>query len=268
VKSITVYSITHVVTALTLSTLLVLNMPFVVFGAVLPDIDQLLPIAHRTFFHSLLFGLVIIALVHWKFGKRASMSLSIGFFSHIALDAITPMGVTFLYPYMKNFSFNLVASGDPVFNLGIIAICGVLLANQHTIIEKLNQLPPVKIRRVTFGFMAVFSIVLLLAPQHAVTCEGSPTTISSLIANQGGYDGVQVITNGTVCSEIESYTSYAGNLYQIFDLCDGDSVEVWKLYDIDTPYFSEGEEVELCGTFTLDYSEPEINYIIYLRSVG
>jgi inner membrane protein len=268
VESITVYSITHVAAALTVSILLVLDMPFVVFGAVLPDIDQLLPVAHRTFFHSLLFGLVITAFAHWKFGKRASMSLFIGFFSHLALDAITPMGVTFLYPYMKNFSFNLVASGDPIFNLGITAICGVLLANQHTIIEKLNQIPPVKIRRVTFGFIAFFSIALLLAPQHAITCEGSPVTISSLITNQGVYDGVQVITNGTVCSEIDSYTSYAGNLYQIFDLCDGDSVEVWKLYDVDIPYFSEDEEVELCGTFTLDYSTPEINYIIYLRSVG
>jgi membrane-bound metal-dependent hydrolase YbcI (DUF457 family) len=261
------YSITHVVAALTLSMLLVLDMPFVVFGAVVPDMDLLLPIAHRTFFHSLLFGLLLTALVQWKFGKRASISLFLGFFSHIALDAITPMGVMFLYPYLRSFSFRLVASGDPVFNIGTIALCGVLLANRYAIVEMLNHFPPKKIRRFTFGFVALFSVALILAPQRAVTCEGEYASISSLIAQQDAYDGVQVITNGTVCSDIDTYTSRAGNLYQIFLLCDGENVKIWKLYDIEETVFSEGDTIELCGTFTLDYSEPEINYIIYLSSV-
>jgi membrane-bound metal-dependent hydrolase YbcI (DUF457 family) len=262
------YSITHVVVALTLSTLLVLDMPFVVFGAVVPDIDQLVPMAHRTLFHSLLFGLVITALAHWRFGKRASMSLFIGFFSHIALDAITPMGVTFLYPYLRSFSFGVVASGDPVFNIGVLAVCGVLLANRHTIIEMLNHIPPKRIRRSTFGFMALFSVGLLLTPQRPVTCEVGYIPLSDIMAGQQGYDGRQVLTNGTVCSGIDTYTSRAGNLYQIFDLCDGESVKVWKLYDVEETVFSQGDDVELCGTFTLDYSEPEINYIIYLKGLG
>ena len=94
------------------------------------------------------------------------------------------MGVTFLYPYMRNFSFNLVAFGDLMSNLGIIAICGVLLANRYTIIEKLNQILPVKIRRATFGFIALFSVLFVLTPQRAVTCEGSYVSISLPIVTQ------------------------------------------------------------------------------------
>lgn len=264
------YSFTHVMVGICLSLLLVLDLPFVVVGSLISDTDYLFQIEHRGAFHSIIFGLVIAVILYYKLGKRSSFSFFIGFFSHLALDSLTPMGVSLLWPLPYNFSFNLFSSGDAVANLGIILVSGILILNRNYIIDFLSSIPPEKIRSYTFGFMAVFSIVLLVFGTRSIRgCEGVYVSISDLIGDMDTYDGREVVTNGTICSGIRAYYSSSGNRYQIFDLCGGNtSLVVWKLHGISSSDINENDKINICGTFTLEYTEPEINYVKYVVVEG
>lgn len=57
-------------------------------------------VGHRTLTHSLLFAVVVGALIS-LFKFWLGIGISVGLFSHIILDLLTPGGVAFLYPFNK-----------------------------------------------------------------------------------------------------------------------------------------------------------------------
>ena len=85
-------------------------------GGLLPDIDHpqsflgrklpLLPdllysfVGHRTLTHSFFFTF-IIGLIGLLINPWVSLGLVLGILSHIALDMLSPYGVSFLYPFHK-----------------------------------------------------------------------------------------------------------------------------------------------------------------------
>jgi inner membrane protein len=264
------YSFTHAIVGICLSILLVLEMPFVIVGALISDTDYLFGVEHRGAFHSLIFGIAIFLILYYKSGKRPSFSFMIGYLSHLALDSLTPMGISLLWPLAYNFSFNIAPSSDAVVNLGIIIISGILIFNKDYIMDLLSHIPPKRVQKSTFGFFGLFFLVLLIFGTKSVQgCEGVYVLMEDLLSNQDFYDGQEMITNGTICSDIRSYRSSAGNFYQIFDLCSGNySIVVWKLQAVQSSDISENDNVNICGTFTLEYTDPEINYIKYVTANG
>ena len=93
-----------------------LFVALVVIGGMIPDIDKgsskinnmlkvTKPISfvtrHRGFFHSLLFGVLIAAIVISYFNKPAGIALLIGFLSHILIDGLNHAGVNLIHPLQK-----------------------------------------------------------------------------------------------------------------------------------------------------------------------
>ena len=176
------------------------------------------------------------------------------------------MGIALLWPLPYNFSFNLASSGDVVANLGIILVSGILILNKNFIIDHLSKISPKKVRKTTFGVIGIFFIVLLIFGAKSVSgCEGEYITIGGLLNDMDSYDEIQVVTNGTICSSVRNYKSSSGNFYQIFDLCDDNSsLVIWKLQNVQSSDLNENDNVNICGTFTLEYTDPEINYVKYV----
>ncbi len=58
----------------------------------------------------------------------------------------------------------------------------------------------------------------------------------------------------------------AGNEYQVFYLCEGEeSIKVFKGSWVLENDLSQGDLIYLCGAYTTDYSELEINYVDYVK---
>lgn len=85
----------------------------VLIGVLLPDIDhqessinRLMPVTnilphlfkHRGFFHSVFPALIIIAIFFAFSDVRYGLFLAVGYVTHLGSDALTKMGVNFLYP--------------------------------------------------------------------------------------------------------------------------------------------------------------------------
>ena len=96
---------------------IVLYFVLVLFGGLLPDIDEhhsklgrkIRPVSnilnfvfgHRTLFHSLFFGVVLFGVVGYFFGLTLALGLFIGYLSHLIIDGFTPSGINYLYPFSK-----------------------------------------------------------------------------------------------------------------------------------------------------------------------
>ena len=120
---------THIAGAIALTLILDTQLPLTpkqeillysscVLGALMPDIDHPTSkintynpfasligncIGHRTITHSFL-GLFIFDLILYMVNlKSLILGFSIGYISHLLLDAMTVSGVPLLYPYKKKF---------------------------------------------------------------------------------------------------------------------------------------------------------------------
>jgi inner membrane protein len=118
---------THVLGALILSSFL--NLPVIpaVLGSVIPDIDhgkglpppkkRTLLNSHRGMTHHLAIplALFLISLTVKDFlNERAGidlLSFSAGYFSHLILDALTPLGIPYKFSYYPRFSLKLLKTG-------------------------------------------------------------------------------------------------------------------------------------------------------------
>ena len=97
-------------------------------GSILPDLDFLLewtidPGFHRTFTHSILFALIMMALfffLFWSLGFRKktelSFALCLGVLIHLFVDLISSQGIPLFWPYPNYLSLLLgySASIDPL----------------------------------------------------------------------------------------------------------------------------------------------------------
>lgn len=246
--------ITHTITGLALGVLLTLNLPLVIIGAVLPDIDVLLPVAHRTVFHSLTFMLAVSFILYWKSGKKNAVSFLIGFASHLVLDSVTYQGIQALWPLPGNFGFGIFNAVDSTVNLGIILAGMVLLLNKDRIIESLMKFEPKKVRIATYSSILSWAGLLVFMP-FFIPSAG----IDELLSNPYFYDEREVRTQGVICSEIERETSSSGNVFQVFNLCtDDSSILVWKLETIERNDLKQNMSVSLRAKFTLAFKEPEL----------
>ena len=92
----------------------ILFLVFVLLGSVLPDIDDgkskikkasgvigsivSFMFKHRGIFHSLIMVIVLfIVMSFWD--SYYAWALCVGYLSHLISDALTPMGIHFLYPF-------------------------------------------------------------------------------------------------------------------------------------------------------------------------
>ncbi len=91
---------------------------FLLFGAILPDIDFLVEWGlgmrvHRTFTHSFLFILLIGGLTYLFFtkvkkdplAKTYAVAFSFGIFTHLFLDFWSSHGIPLFWPYPTHFSW-------------------------------------------------------------------------------------------------------------------------------------------------------------------
>ena len=96
---------------------IVLYFVLVLFGGLLPDIDEqhsklgrrVKPLSiilnfvfgHRKLFHSLFFAIVLFGVIGYFFGLTLGLGLFIGYISHLIIDGFTPSGINYLYPFSK-----------------------------------------------------------------------------------------------------------------------------------------------------------------------
>lgn len=248
---------THVIVGLTLSTLLFIPASWVVIGSILPDLDYLVGFEHRTIMHSLLFCTTGF-IVYKFFGKHNGLAYTIGLLSHLSLDLITPMGVQLLYPLQVFFSFNLVKSLDNWYNLFIMLICLVFIINRKSIQESLINLKKGVVLKGTAVFFSSLMILSLFFPVS--NCSYSISLID--LINNPAFSEKEVLVNGSICSDVDSYTSKSGNNYQVFRLCsDNSSILVFKGDWVLENNLSKGDLVSLCALYTEQYEEPELYYV-------
>ena len=248
---------THVIIGLTIGNLLMLPISWIVLGALIPDIDYLIGVEHRTLTHSILF--FASALIIYKlWGKHAGLAYSLGLFSHLTFDLITPMGVQLLYPLPIFYSFNLVSSMDSLPNIAIMLACLVFIINRKSIQESLINLSKGVVLKGTAVLCGAFITTSLLFPVS--NCSNNIMTINEVLSR--GFNEEEVLVNGTICSDINPYTSKAGNNYQVFRLCQGNSsILIWKGYWVAENNLSRGDLVSVCALYTEEYDEPELYYV-------
>jgi len=114
--------------------------------AMVPDYDMRIPfVSHRGITHTVWFALLVggvLGAAGWYFGARGGMgtdaALAVGAFafvvgfvtiaSHIAADALTPMGVTPLAPLREGeYTLALATASNPIANYALLAL-GVVAA--------------------------------------------------------------------------------------------------------------------------------------------
>jgi inner membrane protein len=92
----------------------ILFLVFVLLGSILPDIDDgnskikkasgvlgsivSFMFKHRGIFHSLVMVVVLFIVISF-WNSYYAIGLTIGYLSHLISDALTPMGIKFLYPF-------------------------------------------------------------------------------------------------------------------------------------------------------------------------
>ena len=252
-----VNTITHAITGFAISEAFMLNPLVVVIASIIPDIDYLTGIEHRTITHSLLV-MVIATIIIWKYsGKKNGFSFLLGFASHLMLDSLTPMGVPLFYPLDNYFSFNVGNWNDPVLNIGIIIVCAIIILNKDSIREYLLSLEKGVLLKSTLLFLV--SYFSLLSFFNVTGCAGDPDTIGIIRLMPGES---KVLASGVICSEVTNETSSSGNNYQVFTLCDDTgNITIWKSDYVLESNLSSGDLVSVCGKFTRSFNEPEIYYV-------
>jgi hypothetical protein len=113
-----------------------------------------------------------------------------------------------------------------------------------------------------FGLVLFF---LLLFSNKSYLCQSNEyILLSDILENQPKYDEKEVLVSGTICSNVSYYTSYSGNEYEIFDLCNDSKIVVWKRKSFISA-LEPNKNISLCGRFTTRYEEPEIYYVAWAR---
>lgn len=240
--------------------------PIVLIGSLLPDIDLLIPsLSHRGITHSLLFIGVISGLIRFK-DKKKSIMFFLGASSHLFLDSLTYSGLELFWPLPMDFGFSLVSASSPAANLLVISVSIIVLWNKETIQNFLKRLRPEKIRKVTYALVGSWILVLaFLGFFHS----GIPTTlalgneqIKTVLNNKEAYNGEKVTLEGKICSEIEEWKSEKNNKFRIFELCKNEyEIKIWDLEEKDIEQLNKGNSIQVTGTFTTQYQEPEIYYV-------
>ncbi|MFH1276462.1 MAG: metal-dependent hydrolase [Candidatus Woesearchaeota archaeon] len=116
-----------------------LFLVLVLFGSVLPDIDEpkskihrwsgvfgsitTALAKHRGFFHSLLFMAVLYAIMHTFWSWYYGFAVVLGFLAHMIGDGLTPMGINLFYPFHKGKIRGPIKTGG----VGEKVLMGVLL---------------------------------------------------------------------------------------------------------------------------------------------
>lgn len=89
---------------------------FIIFGALLPDVDFLIDWVfktdlHRTFSHSIFFLIaapittfILFHILNHPEKKQFALALAIGILSHLTLDFFTNRGIPLLWPSLLHFS--------------------------------------------------------------------------------------------------------------------------------------------------------------------
>lgn len=256
--------LSHVTLALAISECLSLNILWVVMGSLIPDIDYLIGVTHRTIMHSLLFT-AIIGFAAVKYDKRKGTSLIIGLLSHLLLDVLTIQGVMLLWPVQNFYSYSLFPSLNDTMNLLIVIISIILLWNKDIIIDKLKNLGHKKVQILTYSLLLIPLIGTIPYYHYNINYECENISLNELLNNQGVYNEACVTINGIVCSQVSDYTSNAGNDYLIFNVCsEEESLIVWLL----KPVYSIVEvnnSLTLTGLFTTKFEEPELYMIKSVR---
>lgn len=80
-------------------------------AACLPDLDLILPGFHRTFTHTI-WAVAGIFFLTQAFFPGIAYPVTIGYFSHIAIDALTPMGIKPLYPLPPRIALPITVTGS------------------------------------------------------------------------------------------------------------------------------------------------------------
>lgn len=250
-------TITHAIAGFAISEAFMLNPLIVVIAAILPDLDYVTGIEHRTITHSLLMMIAITALI-WKYsGKKNGFSFLLGYSAHLMLDSITPMGVPLYYPLEHYFSFNIANWNDPVTNMGLVIISAIIILNKNSIREYLLSLEKGMLLKSVIAVLVTFFLALSFF--NVTGCAGDPDTIA-LIKLMPGES--KVLATGAICSEVINETSNSGNTYQVFTLCDDTAnITVWKSDYVLESNLSNGDLVSVCGKFTRSFNEPEIYYV-------
>ncbi|VVB76408.1 LexA-binding, inner membrane-associated putative hydrolase [Candidatus Tiddalikarchaeum anstoanum] len=244
--------LSHLFLGLTLGEILGLELFEAVLGSVVPDLDYLFGIEHRTFMHSLTL-LLIIVLLFYKKNKRKVISFGITYSSHIMLDVLTTEGVQILWPFGGYYTYQFFNSLDLIPNLAVLIICAVLLLNKNLIREKLSEIKPATIR--TTVYAALSAVILLSIPAYYLQLSSCKTaSLNEVLINPGNYNEACIKTEGIICSEPDTYSSSSGNEYKIFNLCnDNSSVKVWMLTTITDLSLKENDQISLIGVFTTRY---------------
>ena len=111
----------HLMIGVGCSLLFGVNVIPCVIGALLPDIDIIWGkyfkgnfwLSHRGITHhfSIPLALLVLSLVYSDF-SFIFISLSLGYFSHLFADALTPTGIPFFFSYYPRFSLKIVKTGS------------------------------------------------------------------------------------------------------------------------------------------------------------
>lgn len=253
--------ITHGLFAIAFSSILMLDIPYVLIGSLLPDVDFILGVEHRGLTHSLLFIALISIITYYRAGKREGISMMLGIASHFILDSITVAGIRLFYPLKTMYSFGFTISSSSSVNFLIIISSFVIFFNRDYITEQLKEFRGKNVQFAVYSILALW--VLSLSFFGAMNYKVS--TITQVLSDVSKWDSHSVSLNATICSDIQQRTSSSGNSYQTFYICDGeDKLYVYKLKKIEISNISEGQKIKIDGVFTTDYLDtvgPELNLI-------
>jgi inner membrane protein len=255
--------LSHIALGLALSEVLRLELLWVIIGVVLPDVDYLIGVTHRTIMHSAVF-VALISLLMYKSNKRKGVSLFIGLSSHLLLDVFTTQGVMLLWPVKTFYSYGLFNSGETAPNLLVIIISLVILWNKDIISSKLSLLGYKKVQKYTYSIILI-PLLLVIPYYYFQLSQCEQTSINDLLSNAEVFSEACVVVNGIVCSEVDEYTSSSATVYNIFDLCDGDeSIKVWLLSSLN-PDLEFNDNVTITSLFTTKFEEPELYMVKSVR---
>lgn len=248
-------TLTHALTGLALSEALMLNPIVIVIGAVIPDIDYLIGIPHRTITHSLLF-IITACLLAWRLkSKQTSFALLVGLTSHLLLDSVTTKGVPLLFPLNTYYGFNLFNSQSYLANLAAVLTAFLILINKHNINDYLFSLKQGQALKGVLGLTSIFFISLLFFPVN--NYQGININQALSLNSES-----RVEVTGVVCSNISYKKSNSGNEYQVFTLCDDTAnITVWKGAWVLENNLSKGDVITLQGRFTNKFPQPELYYV-------
>ena len=246
--------LSHAFFGLALASCLGLDAVYTTIGAVLPDIDYLINVSHRTATHSLLFWLIISSIAFAK-NRKKGMSISLGMLSHLLLDSITTQGIGLLWPLNEMFGFFLFNSMGKTPNLIVILVCLTLILNSSKLSHSLKSHGIAK-AHILFLIALLFSIPFTIFTDS----QCSAVAINHMLDNSEEYEGRCVIVDGYLCSNITSYQAKSGAIYNMFYLCNGSSrILIFSSSEYRINPASSSMRVK--GIFTTRYREREINRI-------